>query len=113
MKINKELLKGSNALLVLYVISKKDMYGYEIIQEIKTISKNAFDLKEGSLYPILHRYEEDGIITSFWENTDSLRKRKYYHITEAGLEELRKKLKEWRYYTEAVFEVIGGGIPDE
>ena len=96
MKINKELLKGSNALLVLYVISKK-----------------AFDLKEGSLYPILHRYEEDGIITSFWENTDSLRKRKYYHITEAGLEELRKKLKEWRYYTEAVFEVIGGGIPDE
>lgn len=99
MKINSELLKGSTPILILKLLSQRDFYGYEIIKTLTLLTENAFQLKEGSLYPILKNMEMEGYIKSYWENTESERKRKYYHITEDGKKRLGILEKEWEFYT--------------
>ena len=83
MKISKELAKGSTGLLVLSVISKTDMYGYQIIKTLEVMSENVFSLNEGTLYPILHSLEKEGSLESYWCEAEG-RKRKYYKITESA-----------------------------
>ncbi len=95
-------------MLLLSLLSKKDMYGYQLIQELKELSKNYFSLKEGCLYPILHSLENDELIKSYWEETESKRKKKYYHITENGMKFLKKEKNEWKKYANCINNVIGG-----
>ena len=77
MRISKELVKGSTAILVLSVISRKPMYGYQIIREIEQLSDSVFHLNEGTLYPILQSLEEENYLDCYWEDSESGRKRKY------------------------------------
>ena len=105
MAISKELLKGSTAMLVLSVISGEDMYGYKIIKELESRSENVFCLKEGTLYPILHTMEEEGLVTSYWVDVEN-RKRKYYHITHKGKRQLKEKREEFKEYSTAVDRVL-------
>ena len=107
MKIGKELLKGSTDLLVLTLIEKEPMYGYQIIKELSQKSENIFNLQEGTLYPILHALEEKNYISSYWDATTS-KKRKYYTITKEGKKHLKNKKEEWKTYTNGVNSVIGG-----
>ena len=79
-------------MLLLSLLSKKDMYGYQLIQDLKDLSQNYFLLKEGCLYPILHSLENDGLISSYWEDTESKRKKKYYHISESGKKLLKREV---------------------
>ncbi|QUH25909.1 PadR family transcriptional regulator [Serpentinicella alkaliphila] len=108
MKINKELIKGSTTMFILKLLSRGDMYGYQMIRELEEQSDNTFTLKEGTLYPILNLLESDGMIESYWEDTESARKRKYYKITNNGKKLLAEKEKEWEIYSNAVNKVIGG-----
>jgi len=108
MQINKELIKGSTTMLVLNLLSTSDMYGYQMIKELERRSDHTFTLKEGTLYPILHLLESQGMIEAYWEDTASARKRKYYHITKNGKKLLAEKEKEWNIYSKAVNKVIGG-----
>ena len=108
MAIKKELTKGSSSLLVLSVLESKDMYGYQIIKEIEMKSEQVFSFKEGTLYPILHAFERDGLVKSYWEESDQGRKRKYYHITKEGIKELAKSREEWKTYSSAVGKVVSG-----
>jgi Predicted transcriptional regulators len=110
MKIDKELSKGSTLLLILKILSEHDGYGYQIVKELQSKSDNAFSLKEGTLYPILHALESKQLIESYWEDSDSLRKRKYYHITKKGHEQLREKQREWDYFTNSVNKVLRGAV---
>ncbi|MCM1363958.1 MAG: PadR family transcriptional regulator [Faecalibacterium sp.] len=110
MNIKKELSKGSSSLLVLSVIAEGDKYGYQIIKEIEIKSEFVFSFKEGTLYPILHTFEKDGYLKSYWEETDSARKRKYYHITKKGLKLLDQSKEEWTSYSDAVNKVLSGGV---
>ena len=105
MSINKELMKGSTALLVLSVISDEDMYGYKIVKELEMRSENVFCLKEGTLYPVLHSLEEDGMVASYWVDVEN-RKRKYYHITHKGKKQLKEKKEEFKVYSSAVDRVL-------
>lgn len=105
MTISKELMKGSTAMLVLSVISDEDMYGYRIIKELESRSQNVFSLKEGTLYPVLHSMEEDGLLTSYWVDVEN-RKRKYYHITHKGKKQLKEKAEEFKTYSAAVGRVL-------
>lgn len=107
MKINKELLKGSTSLLVLNLLSKEDMYGYQIIKKLTELSDNVFELKEGTLYPILHSLEENNYILSYWDDSTS-KKRKYYNITDLGKKTLLEKEKEWKIFSKGMNNVIGG-----
>ena len=62
MKINKELMKGSTSILILTLLKSEDMYGYQITQELKRRSDSTFEMKEGTLYPMLHALEKEGVI---------------------------------------------------
>lgn len=105
MNIKKELTKGSSALLVLSVLEKEDLYGYMIIKKITEKSENVFSLKEGTLYPILHNFENNGYVKSYWVEGEG-RNRKYYKITKKGLKTLSEAKEEWQAYTMAVGKVI-------
>lgn len=105
MNIKKELTKGSSAMLVLSVLEKEDLYGYMIVKRISEKSSNIFSLKEGTLYPILHNFEESGYVKSYWVEADG-RNRKYYKITKKGIKTLSEAKEEWQAYTVAVGKVI-------
>ena len=107
MKISKELLKGSTAIMILKVISEGDTYGYELVQQLYRKSEGTFKLNEGTLYPILHTMEKEGYIESFRRESDSGRERKYYRITAAGKLQLVAQIQEWAAFTKAVDGVLG------
>ena len=107
MKVNKELLKGSTKLVVLSLLEKENMYGYEMIRKLSEKSENVFELQEGTLYPILHSLEADNFITSYWDNTGA-KKRKYYSLTNEGKKQLKEKKEEWKTFSSGVNQVIGG-----
>lgn len=106
MKINKELLKGSTTILILSLLKRKPMYGYEIIKEIELKSSGVFNFKEGTLYPILHTLESNEMVESFWSEGESARKRKYYKITDKGNKQLREKEDEWKLFTNTVNTIL-------
>ena len=106
MKINKELLKGSTTVLILSILNRKDMYGYEMIKEIDLRSKGIFSFKEGTLYPILHSLENENYIESYWDTSNGGRKRKYYKITNSGKKILLEKESEWKLFIETVNSVL-------
>lgn len=108
MKISKELAKGSTGLLVLSVLSKQELYGYQIIRTVETMSEAVFQMNEGTLYPILHSLEQEEMLTSRWTtDEESGRRRKYYQITQKGLRELEAQKEEWKTYERAVNRVVG------
>ena len=107
MKLNKELLKGSTELLVSSVIENENMYGYQMIKELKMKSENVFEFQEGTLYPILHKLEEKRWISSYWDEVVG-KKRKYYAITTEGKKQLDAKKEEWKTFSTKVNQVIGG-----
>lgn len=109
MKINKELLKGSTTILILSLLNRKEMYGYEMIKEMEIRSNGVFFLKEGTLYPILHGLENKNLIESYWDCGEGNRKRKYYKITEEGGSMLKEKETEWKLFTSTINIVLGEG----
>ena len=89
MAVDKSLVSGSTTMLVLKLLEEKDMYGYEMIDTLRGKSKNVFELKAGTLYPLLHGLEEKGFVESY-EKEAVGKIRKYYHITRSGKKELKK-----------------------
>jgi PadR family transcriptional regulator PadR len=107
-KINKELMKGSTSILILSLLEHEDMYGYQIAQALKKKSEDVFDLKEGTLYPMLHGLENEAAIESYWSEAENGKRRKYYKITGEGRKLLKHKKDEWNTYSKAVNSIIGG-----
>lgn len=107
MKIEKSLLSGSTPLLVLALLKDGDKYGYEMIEELAKRSDDTFLLKEGTLYPLLHALEKEGLVQSYNKTAPSGRERKYYQLTKAGGERLSYKEQEWKLFSEKVNAVIG------
>ncbi len=107
MKIEKSLLSGSTPMLILSLLRHGDMYGYEMVSELARRSEDTFQLKEGTLYPLLHTMEQKGWITCYTKQTDRGRERKYYHLTESGDIHLKLKREEWRLFSRQVEQVLG------
>lgn len=93
--MDKEIMKGSIDILLLSLLNKRDMYGYEMVKTLKENSNELYNMSEGTLYPALKRLENKDWLQSYWENSKSGGRRKYYRITEGGKKELNKKLQEW------------------
>ena len=108
MSVNKELMKGSTGTLILTLLSRKQMYGYEIIKELELLSDGIFEMGEGTLYPILHGLEEAGHVESEWVGEKGSRQRKYYRITKDGRGLLKEKRNEWSSFRSAVDKVVFG-----
>ena len=109
MSINKALISGSTDMLVLKLIEKKDMYGYQIIEELARQSNKAFELKAGTLYPLLHILEQKHYVKSYEAVAESGKKRKYYRITGQGVKHLQVRFGEWNAYATSVNAVMQGG----
>ena len=109
MKVSKKLLRGSTTMLVLKLLEERDMYGYLIIEELAKKSNDTFDLKAGTLYPILHGLENDGMLESYEDNPDNSRVRKYYSITKKGKKLLKEEEEEWNVYVSTINQVLEGG----
>lgn len=110
MPINKELLKGSTVIIILGLLKDKTMYGYELIKEIEKKSSGVFSFKEGTLYPILHSLETNEFVESYWCESDTGRKRKYYKITDKGKAQLKEKQEEWDVFKNAIDKVLLEGV---
>ena len=105
MSIDKSLVSGSMSMLLLKLLSEKDMYGYEMIETLRNRSENVFELKAGTLYPLLHSLEDKNFLTCY-EQAVSGKTRKYYQLTRDGRKFLEKKQEEWEMYAKAVTNVL-------
>ncbi len=110
MTINKSLLTGSTTMLILKLLDDQDMYGYQMIEELAKRSDHTFSLKAGTLYPLLHTLEDQGMVRSYERNADNARVRKYYSLTKKGDEMLAEQKQEWKTYISAVNQVLQGGV---
>ena len=107
--IDKTLLSGSMGTMLLKLLSEKDMYGYEMIEKLSERSQNVYELKVGTLYPLLHSLESKKYLVSY-EKAGYGKIRKYYSITDEGKKFLKKKVEEWDIYTAAVANVLSFGM---
>ena len=107
MAIDKSLVSGSMVMLVLKLLEEKDMYGYEMIVALREKSDNVFELKARTLYPLLHAQEEKGFVQSYEQEVLG-KTRKYYSLTKEGKKQLKAKTEEWKEYSRAVTNVLGG-----
>ena len=103
---NLELVKNNTESLLLFLIGQQPMYGYQIIKELDNRSQGYFKFKEGTLYPALHRLERTGLIEGRWQELPGERRRRYYYITEKGLNLLVEKKTEWLDFLKAMSLII-------
>jgi PadR family transcriptional regulator, regulatory protein PadR len=101
-----ELLKGTLSLLILSLLSRKPMYGYELAATVHRDTAGAFTWREGSLYPSLHKLQAGGMITGEWEEKETGRRRRYYHITKQGRAVLAEKRQDWAELCGAVNAIL-------
>ena len=110
---DKGLLRGNATTLVLSVLKDGARHGYDIAREVERRSENTLTFKHGTLYPVLHALEKEGLITSEWERPDGERPRRVYRLTERGTAELERCVKTWNTFAQAMNRVIEGRLGDE
>lgn len=109
----KVLSIGNSTMLILKLLSERDMYGYEMVEELRRRSQNVFEMKAGTLYPLLHTMEDNGYVIPYEKKAGVRKTRKYYHITEEGKKVFEQKHTEWQTYAQAIMNVLGAeNIPE-
>lgn len=98
--------KGTLPTLILQALAHVPTHGYRIAQQIKERSQGVLDFKEGTLYPALHKLENEGLVESY-EGIEKGRPRRYYRITRSGRKVLSKDRAEWRQLSQAVTVILG------
>ena len=93
--ISKELIGASAVPIVLAVLKNGDSYGYEIVQKVKELTHGEMKWKEASIYPVLKKLENEGMIKSYWKVEENERPRKYYTILADGKKQLDRNMREW------------------
>ena len=109
MAIDKALLSESTTMLIFKLLEEKDMYGYQMIDELAKKSDNTFNLKAGTLYPLLHGLKQCGVVSAYDDCADSEHVRKYYLLSSKEKRLLTDKQEEWTAYAKAVKKVLSGG----
>jgi DNA-binding PadR family transcriptional regulator len=99
MSLRDQIRKGSTEILILRLLAERPMYGYEISQELEQRSGGYFEMKEGLLYPTLHRMQKSDWLASEWQEVEG-RRRKYYTLTAAGREVLGEQAAEWNVFVD-------------
>jgi PadR family transcriptional regulator PadR len=105
-KSSTDILQGTLDLLVLRSLSRGPMHGFGITLHVQRVSKDTLRVEEGSLYPALHRMEQDGWITAEWGQTENNRRARYYRLTAKGRKQLVVEEKKRSKLKEAVAEVL-------
>jgi transcriptional regulator len=97
-----ELLQGTLDLLILRTLAREPMHGWAVSRRIQEISRDALRVNQGSLYPALHRLEDDGLVRSAWGISELGRRAKFYEITAAGKRQLARETATWRRFADAI-----------
>jgi PadR family transcriptional regulator PadR len=105
-KIDKDLKRGTLEMIILRLISERQMYGYELASELERRGGGLFRLKEGTLYPVLYRMEKAGYIEARWETLERGVPRKYYRLTKSGVKFLAARIAEWKAFASAVEQLL-------
>ena len=103
-----DLLQGTLDLLILRTLSDGAMHGWGISQRIQQISKDVLQVNQGSLYPAVHRLEQQGLIESEWGNSENNRQAKYYQLTRDGRRQLAEETRNWERISTAVARILAG-----
>lgn len=107
-RFRQQIKKGVLDMVVLGLVAEKSTYGYEIIQELERRGRGFFQLKEGTLYPVLYRLEDGGLIRSRWQVLEGrAAPKKYYDVTPEGRETFQSYRDTWRQFAAAVDEICG------
>ena len=93
--MSKELVAASSRPMVLSILAGGESYGYEILQHVAALSNGEVQWSDGMLYPVLHRLEKEGLVTSRWATADSGRRRKYYRLSGKGKRQLADDRASW------------------
>ena len=101
-----EFLKGTLDMLILKVVALGPIHGYGISQRIQRLSKDLFQVQQGSLYPALHRLENRGWLQADWRQTDTGRDAKFYTLTKKGRRQLEAEVDTWERLSDAVFLIL-------
>lgn len=110
MKFESQLLKGIAPVVVLEILSRGQMYGYELSQAIEQRSGDILTLGKGTLYPLLYNLEAKKLVKGKWQQTDSSRKRRYYSITSKGKGQLAEQKAQLKELTTGLNLVFGGAL---
>jgi PadR family transcriptional regulator, regulatory protein PadR len=105
----REFSRGTTELAVLALIRDKRRYGYDLMREFADATDGALEVKEGTLYPVLHRLEDGGFIEASWEAEGRGAPRKYYGITQEGKERLTMLRAEWNRLSDGMARLLNGG----
>ena len=102
-----DLLQGTLDLLILKTLELEAMHGWGITQRIQQVSRDVLQVNQGSLYPALHRLEEQGFIAADWKKSENNRQAKYYELTRAGRKQLVAEKQNWMRLSGAVARIVG------
>ncbi len=106
MKRKSDVLQGTLELLVLKTLTHRPMHGWGITLHIQQVSRDVLRVEEGSLYPALHRMEQQGWIRSEWKISENNRRARYYSLTRNGRQQLERQEESWESVTQAVAAVL-------
>lgn len=106
MTSKKDVLQGTLGLLVLKTLARGPQHGYGITLHIQRVSNDLLRVEEGSLYPGLHRMEQDGWISAEWGVSENNRRARYYRLTATGRKQLEEEEKNWMLLTQGVASVL-------
>lgn len=101
-----DLLQGTLDLLILRTLALEPMHGLGISRRIKQVTKGTFHVKPGSLFPALHRLQQEGWIAGHWGESETRRRAKYYKLTAQGRRKLASEKQQWKRITQAVAWVL-------
>ena len=102
----RDVMQGTLDLLILKALAVSASHGWGISARIALMSRDVFQVGQGSLYPALHRFEKRGWVNSHWHTTENNRIARYYQLTSEGRQALAKEMEEWRLYADAVSRVL-------
>ena len=101
-----DLVQGTLDLLILKILALQPLHGWAISRRLKTISDDVLQVSEGSLYPALHKLEQEGWITAEWKQTENNRRAKFYSLTRLGRKQLESEAASWHLLSSAISRVI-------
>ena len=103
-----DLVQGTLSLLILKILALEPLHGWAVSQRLKQVSANVLQVSDGSLYPALHKLEQDGWITAKWKTSELGRRAKFYSLTRLGRRQLGKQAADWERLSSAITHVVRG-----
>ncbi|TYC48970.1 PadR family transcriptional regulator [Weissella muntiaci] len=109
-EISKDLIRGHTDAIVLNILAQGDSYGYRIVQDIRSMSDNQYELNEATLYTVFRRLQKDELVTPYYGDETQGGRRKYYAITDRGHEVLRTAQADWQIAKPIIDHLVSGKV---